>query len=276
VPELPEVETVRRSLVFRLAGRVITEVFVYRPGVVAHPLPQDFELALVGQIFDSRSLRRGKYLLLGLASGAWLGVHLRMSGRLILRDPPLPEVGGHLRVSLALGDGSWLYFHDPRAFGRLWYVAPDQAVEQVIPALARLGPEPEQLDPTALQAWLARKTIPIKTALLDQTGIAGLGNIYADEVLFRARLHPLTPANQVPGIEQLVVHIQQVLTAAVAAGGTTLRDYSDGWGLKGNFQAQLLAYGRTGQPCVRCGTALTRLKVGGRSSHFCPSCQPAP
>ncbi|WP_218079821.1 bifunctional DNA-formamidopyrimidine glycosylase/DNA-(apurinic or apyrimidinic site) lyase [Anthocerotibacter panamensis] len=278
MPELPEVETVRRSLAPRLAGQEIQKVQVLRASAIAAPDVDVFTRLLPGQHFSATTARRGKYLLLGLESGGWLAVHLRMSGRLLLFEPPLPLDPSHLRVCFYLKEGSRLYFHDPRAFGRLWYIRPGTSLEEQIPALQRLGPEPEDLEVLHLEGALARRTIPIKVALLDQTLLAGLGNIYADEALFQAGIHPLTPANQLkrPNLERLIERIKWVLTSAVTAGGTTLRDYVDSQGSKGRYQEQLQVYGRFGQTCATCGTSIARLRLGGRSSHFCPSCQVFP
>jgi len=274
VPELPEVETVRRSLEFRLAGRLIEKVDIRRASAVAHPTLAGFSQGLVGQQFTAPQ-RRGKYLLLGLAAGGWLGVHLRMSGRLILRDPPLTEDLAHLRVILHLVGGGRLYFQDPRTFGRLWYIRPDETPARVIPTLARLGPEPADLELTYFQSALARRSIAIKTALLDQALVAGIGNIYADESLFQAGIHPLTPANQLDParLTKLIQSIQQVLNQAILAGGTTLRDYADSQGQPGNYQTRLQVYGRYQQACLQCGNPIHRLRLGGRSSHFCLTCQ---
>ncbi len=278
MPELPEVETVRRSLLPHITGRLIKHVHIYRPSVVAHPTVAEFSTQLVGQRFANTTERRGKYLLLGLANEGWLGVHLRMTGRLVTAKAEDQRATPHLRAKFELDDEQSLEFHDARAFGRLWYVAPQEVLEQVIVTLAKLGPEPEDLTSERLRKAFVRRSIPIKVALLDQTCLAGLGNIYADESLFEAKIHPQTPASALDmnQLETLVIVIQQVLAQAVAAGGTTVRDYVNGQGVKGEFQGQLQVYGRYHKPCLTCGTLLERLRLGGRSSHFCPICQPPP
>jgi formamidopyrimidine-DNA glycosylase len=195
-----------------------------------------------------------------------------MSGRLLLN----PTAGyTHLRVRFSLAQGGALDFYDPRAFGRLWYIRPEESAQLIIPTLVRLGPEPEDLSAQHLITVFARRQIPIKTALLDQTCLAGLGNIYADESLFLAAIHPTTPANtlNLSQVTRLVAAIQQVLAKAIGLGGTTFRDYADSRGQIGRYQDVLNVYGRFQQLCKQCGTPIERLRLGGRSSHFCPLCQ---
>jgi formamidopyrimidine-DNA glycosylase len=273
---MPEVETVRRSLEKPLADLEIVSVDVLRPSAVAYPTVRDFCTQLTGQVFNGQSQRRGKYLCLGLTHGGWLGVHLRMSGRLLLHQFPLPELNTHVRVTFALSNGQRLDFQDPRAFGRLWYISPAESLVKVISTLQTLGPEPEDLTAAHLARVFARRAIPIKVALLDQTVLAGLGNIYADEVLFRAKLHPMTPAQRLTQarLEMMVTAVREILATAVAAGGTTLRDYVDGRGQQGHYQLQLQVYGRFQKPCYICGTPILRIRLAGRSSHFCGQCQP--
>ncbi len=273
MPELPEVETVRQSLIPHLVGAQIQIVTVHRASVIASPGVTEFKVHLQGRSFSPITVRRGKYLLWALDQG-WLGVHLRMTGRLIWATVPSVHQA-HLRVNFALSNGTYLEFHDPRAFGRLWYIPPQIPPEHVIRALAKLGPEPEDVTVDHLQKSWARKSIPVKVALLDQTIIAGLGNIYADESLFTARILPTTPARNLdPGqLTRLVTSLQQVIRSAIQGRGTTLRDYSDGTGSKGGYQQCLRVYGRYGQACYICGTLIMRLRLGGRSSHYCPVCQ---
>ena len=207
-----------------------------------------------------------------------------MSGRLIVRDKNKSSAEGRepkfLRVVFYLKSGRELHFEDMRVFGRLWYKPRSVSWEKVIPTLAELGVEPleKDMDGKHLAEKFANKSLPIKSALLDQRLIAGVGNIYADESLFLSKIHPLTPAKNLKGatLEKLSINIKQVLERSIASGGSTLRDYSDSDGVNGNYQHEAYVYGRTDKPCLTCGELIARLKIGGRSSHYCPHCQPKP
>jgi formamidopyrimidine-DNA glycosylase len=274
VPELPEVETVRRGLIAALVGQKIAGVDVLRPQSIGFPLPADFEQSLLGHSVVDVS-RRGKYLLIHLDRGAYLGVHLRMSGRLLVTGPEQP-LGPHVRVRIFL-DQLELRFEDMRVFGRLWYVPQGKAVETVITGLQNLGPEPlDSFSGKDLADRLKRRTQPIKTALLDQGVVAGIGNIYADESLFRANINPLRPAQSLTlaELDTLTTVIQSTLSRAIALGGSTLRDYTDSRGVNGNYQEEAWVYARKGAPCRICGTPVERIRLAGRSTHFCPHCQP--
>lgn len=274
MPELPEVETVCRGLAKRLIGHKIEAVEVLRSASVAAPATGEFVKSLSGRRFEEIS-RRGKYIVCRLDKQAALVAHLRMSGRLLVTKCGAVK-SSHVRVRMQLDSKQELVFEDMRVFGRLWFVDHMKNLEAVVPALAELGPEPlEELSASYLEKALCGKKMPIKAALLDQTVIAGIGNIYADESLFQAGIHPLTPAGQVSRakLESLCQCIVAVLAAAIAAGGSTLRNYTGADGVNGNYQGQALVYGRTGQPCRSCDTAIERLKIGGRSSHFCRRCQ---
>lgn len=267
MPELPEVETVRRELVPWLTGRAI----VAARRVDAHgPKYANLERA-AGQRIESVD-RRGKFLLLPLSAGDELVVHLGMTGIISHRQPP-----GHLRVLLELsGRGKrTLYFQDVRRFGRFLVVP--RGDHHTLPTLHRMGPEPLGADFTvaAFAAALGRSRAPIKALLMSQRPVAGVGNIYADESLWRARIHPLTPACEVSRrkIAALRQAIVEVLEASIEAQGTTLNDYRTVNGEVGAYLVQLAAYGHTGEPCHRCSKAIARIVVGGRSSHFCPRCQ---
>jgi formamidopyrimidine-DNA glycosylase len=274
VPELPEVETVRRGLIAALVGQKIAGVDVLRPQSIGFPLPADFEQSLLGHSVVDVS-RRGKYLLIHLDRGAYLGVHLRMSGRLLVTGPEQP-LGPHVRVRIFL-DQLELRFEDMRVFGRLWYVPQGKAVETVITGLQNLGPEPlDSFSGKDLADRLKRRTQPIKTALLDQGVVAGIGNIYADESLFGANINPLRPAQSLTlaELDTLTAVIQSTLSRAIALGGSTLRDYTDSRGVNGNYQEEAWVYARKGSPCRVCGTPVERIRLAGRSTHFCPHCQP--
>ncbi|MBS1992153.1 MAG: bifunctional DNA-formamidopyrimidine glycosylase/DNA-(apurinic or apyrimidinic site) lyase [Cyanobacteria bacterium SZAS LIN-3] len=286
MPELPEVETVRRGLEVSLKGDTITSVEVLREASVQYPDVETFASKLVGHKFGP-VLRRGKYLLLELDRGAGLACHLRMSGRLIVRDerkPAKKKAGSarqpqFLRVIIFLESGRELHFEDMRVFGRLWYKPKGASFEKVIPTLAELGVEPlENLSAAYLKSAFSKKIQAVKTALLDQRIIAGVGNIYADESLFLSRIHPATPARDIKlaQLEVLVDNVKKVLERAIESGGSTLRDYSDSNGVNGNYQHEAFVYGREDKPCRECGALIERTKLGGRSSHYCPFCQPKP
>ncbi|MBU6451227.1 MAG: bifunctional DNA-formamidopyrimidine glycosylase/DNA-(apurinic or apyrimidinic site) lyase [Cyanobacteria bacterium REEB67] len=289
MPELPEVETVKRGLDKALKGDAIRSAEVLRQASIAYPDVDDFVRLVKGHKFG-HVLRRGKYLLIELDKGAGLACHLRMSGRLIVRagarsgSDSESESGSSrepkfLRVIFYLESGRELHFEDMRVFGRLWYKPKGASFEKVIPTLAELGVEPlEDMDGKHLQKLFANKSQPIKTALLDQRLIAGIGNIYADESLFLAGVHPLTPARDVKlaVLERLSDNVKTVLERSIASGGSTLRDYSDSDGVNGKYQHEAYVYGRQGQPCRTCGELIERLRIAGRSSHFCPHCQPKP
>ncbi|PKN55456.1 MAG: DNA-formamidopyrimidine glycosylase [Deltaproteobacteria bacterium HGW-Deltaproteobacteria-14] len=270
MPELPEVETVRRELAPWLTGRTILRA--RRELAPAGPKYAGLEAAS-GQRVGSVD-RRGKFLILPLSRGDELIIHLGMTG-MISPAPP----ADHVRVTLTL-DGpapNVLYFRDPRRFGR-FLVAPG-GDRSALPTLANLGPEPLSPEFTVARfaAGLNRRTC-VKAALLSQRAVAGLGNIYVDEALWRVRVHPETPAHTLSRarIAALREAIVAVLGAAVEARGTTLSDYRTVGGEEGGYVGRLDAYGRDGEPCRRCGTALVRTVVAQRGTHFCPRCQRPP
>ncbi|HHS96288.1 MAG TPA: bifunctional DNA-formamidopyrimidine glycosylase/DNA-(apurinic or apyrimidinic site) lyase [Chloroflexi bacterium] len=273
MPELPEVETVVRGLK-GLVGRRITDVEVRWERTVAAP-----DVAAFGQRLRGRRVeevgRRGKWVVIRLDGGLFLLIHLRMSGRLVVGGGT-PADDRHLRVAFALDDGSRLFFYDPRKFGRM------VLVEDPGEVLGGLGPEPldEGFTVERLRERLARRRGRLKPLLLDQRFVAGLGNIYADEVLWRARLHPLRRADRLTEGEVARLHaaIRAVLREAIAGRGTTLEDgrYVGVDGRPGGFAPRLAVYHREGQPCLRCGTPIRRIRVNGRGTHFCPRCQNFP
>ncbi len=269
MPELPEVETTRRALARRLRGARVARVVVHRRDLRT-PLPEQLPARLAGRRLVAFG-RRGKYLLLVLESREVLLVHLGMAGRLVLDGPPQP----HTHLELHFVDGTRLAFTDPRRFG-LVDLLPQRGLKDD-PRLAGLGPEPlaPGFDAERLGRALAGRVRPIKEALSDQRIVAGLGNIYACEALFLARIHPLTPAGRLgPGRRlRLVEAIRQVLEAAIAAGGSSLRDYVAADGRLGNFQNAFRVYDREGAPCPRCGAPVVRIITGNRSTFLCRRCQ---
>jgi formamidopyrimidine-DNA glycosylase len=280
VPELPEVETVRRGLEQRTSGLLVKRVEVLRERAIAAPADhQAFAKGLEGsQIQEWR--RRGKYLLASLRrgkdSGGYWGVHLRMTGQFLWLPEPLPPCS-HTRVRIWNPEGQELRFIDMRSFAQMWWVPPGDTPEMQISGLGRLGPEP--FDPSFNAAYLHRKLRtskrPIKTALLDQSLVAGVGNIYADESLFGAGISPHCTANSLDlgRLEALHTSLVSVLRASIGAGGTTFSDFRDLTGTNGNYGGEARVYRRSGKPCHTCGSLILRDRLAGRSSHWCPQCQ---
>ncbi|HEX2035091.1 MAG TPA: bifunctional DNA-formamidopyrimidine glycosylase/DNA-(apurinic or apyrimidinic site) lyase [Chloroflexota bacterium] len=275
MPELPEVETVRGDLEAHLVGRTFTGAEVLWERSVDRPPAELFPAALAGHRVEAIE-RRGKFLVLRLDGGASLIVHLRMTGQLRWREHGAPRER-HLRVVLYLDDGHELHFDDQRKFGRM-YLVPDEAGR--LEVLSRLGPEPllQDFSREALQGRLRGRRARLKSLLMDQQFLAGLGNIYVDEALFHARLHPMRRSDTLTEEEITRLHegITEALRQGIANRGTTLADYRDVWGTAGLNQEALFVFRREGQPCPRCGTPIEKINVGGRGTHFCPSCQPSP
>jgi formamidopyrimidine-DNA glycosylase len=275
VPELPEVETVRRAIAPVLEGARLDHVEIRDARLVRPFDPVLVAAELVGERVGDVS-RRGKYLIVGFESGRALLMHLRMTGSLrhaargALADDP------HTRAVLRLDNGSDVAYRDVRRFGT-WELF---EVNELAPYLgARLGPEPlGPLSSARLGRRLEGRRAPLKSALLDQRTIAGLGNIYVDEALWQSRLHPLRVAGGLDGSEVGRLHraIRSVLRQGLEHQGSTLRDYALPDGAYGTMQDEFRAYGRGGEPCERCGTALVRIVVGGRTTTFCPRCQALP
>ncbi len=274
MPELPEVETVRRTLLEFLPGLTVTDVSVNLPRIIKYPDPQKFAQEMAGLTFCDIE-RRGKYLKFILSGGMALVVHLRMTGQLrySTSDVPIPR---HTHVIFALSNGRQLRYTDIRQFGTM-YLATQEAIERIA-GMERLGWEPLSDFPLLeFAATLQKRKASIKGVLLDQRLIAGIGNIYADEALFMARIHPARAANSLTAseVERLHKAICQVLQAGVDMRGTSFSDYVDGLGRSGSFQHHLAVYGKEGEPCFICGSPIVRERIGGRSSHFCPRCQRA-
>jgi len=271
MPELPEVETTRRGVAPRLLGRRVVAVHVY-DGRLRWPVPAALARELPGQAFVAVD-RRSKYLLLSTDRRRTLLLHLGMTGSLRAYAAP-PARRRHDHVDIVLDDGSVVRYHDPRRFGSMLWLAGDPAAH---PLLASLGPEPltAAFDAGYLYARTRGKRASIKLALMDSRVVVGVGNIYANEALFRAGIHPATPAGRVsrPRLARLVASVQQVLEEAIASGGSTLRDYVDASGAVGAFQLTHRVYGRTGRPCLACGTPIRGTRIGQRSTFHCPRCQ---
>ena len=275
MPELPEVETVRRGLSRRFCGRKIVSV-TQRLTKLRIPLPRDFADRLVGRRIANIE-RRAKYLLVHLDDGTVVIVHLGMSGRLTIRESPATASGPHDHVVIHADDGATVCFNDARRFGLLTLARIDKLGRH--PLLVHLGPEPldDGFCADALARSLAGKRTPVKTALLDQRVVAGLGNIYVCESLYQAGISPRRLARSVLGTRarRLAGSIRNVLMAAIAAGGSSLRDYLQADGELGYFQRQFSVYGREGRPCPRCScfSGVRRIVQSGRSTFYCPRFQ---
>jgi formamidopyrimidine-DNA glycosylase len=273
VPELPEVETVRSTLEPVLVGRRLDRVEIRDPRLVRPYEPLEIAAELEGEVVAAVE-RRGKYLIFRFESGRVLLIHLRMTGSVrhapggILDDDP------YRRAVVRLDDGSDVAYRDVRRFGT-WLVVEAGELEPYLSA--RLGGEPLGAGFTArvLADRLRGRRAPIKAAVLDQRTLAGMGNIYADEALWRARIHPLRPAGELDPAEVRRLHsaVRRALEAGIARQGATLRDYSTPDGARGRMQHEFKVYGRGGEPCERCGTPIDKIRVAGRGTWYCPACQ---
>jgi formamidopyrimidine-DNA glycosylase len=275
VPELPEVETVRRGLEPALRGRRLERVEILDGRLVRPFDPLEVAAELTGESVE-RLERRGKYLIVRFESDRVLLVHLRMTGSFVHTPTGSLPDDPHRRAVLTLDNGSDVAYRDVRRFGTWLLLEPGE----LDPYLAeRLGDEPfaEAFTPRALAARLEGRRAPVKAALLDQRSLAGMGNIYADEALWRARIHPLRPAGELtpPEIGRLHEGIRVALELGIARQGATLSDYRTPNGDRGAMQDEFEAYGREGEPCSRCGTLIAKIRAAGRGTWFCPRCQPA-
>ncbi len=269
MPELPEVETIKNDLAPRIAGCRFTGVTLLAPQMVRRPAPESLGPQLVGKTIREVA-RRGKYLIFRLSSGEALLLHLRMSGSLLLKPGP-GEVAPYTRAILNLDSGLELHFCDRRKLGTIELV-PDEAEVN-----GKLGPEPldENFTREVLGHRLRGRKAPIKAVLCDQTVLAGIGNMYADEALFSARIHPLRPAGALSRDEIARLHqaIVEVLKAAIGNRGATISDYRRPTGETGNQQDKFRVAHRGRQPCPVCGTSIQRIPIRNRGTYFCPRCQ---
>ena len=288
LPELPEIAHLKRSLEPRLLGAVVRAVSLHRPDIVRNRSRRPRRHELLGGQTIGRLERHGKELAVVAESGPVLCIHLGMSGQLwfcpggerlgrrdhvhcVWRIASTPRPGAH-----AKSEGGRLVFRDPRRFGGLWIFPSIEDLRAL--RWSRLGPDALSLDARTLAARLGKTARPIKTALLDQRVVAGIGNIYADEILFAARIHPLRPAGRLrrPALDTLAAAIRQTLRLATRAGGSTIRDYVDGGGRRGRFTTRHRVYGRAGEPCARCHRTLRPIRLAQRATVFCPACQRPP
>jgi formamidopyrimidine-DNA glycosylase len=266
MPELPEVETIKNELTPHIIGHRITGVTLFDEEIVRQPSVAEFRSRLTGQKITGLG-RRGKYLIFGLSSGEALIIHLKMSGSLLLKPPER-----FTRAILHLDGGTKLYFRDPRKFGVMWLVADKNTV------IDKLGPEPLAAGFTTkiLAQLLNKRTAPIKALLCDQHLVAGIGNMYADEALFLAKIHPLRPGRSLSPeeVERLYHAIHQVLAAAINKKGASVENYFRPDGQIGTAHFEFKVAHRRGESCPVCGTPLQRIPVRNRGSYFCPKCQP--
>lgn len=274
MPELPEVETIKRGLEPYVIGQDITKVTVLRINQLKNVTPSELSARIEGETVE-RLVRRGKYLLFCCSHDQVLAIHLRMTGQL-LYYPSGQAVGPYTRFVMALKPPAELHLRDVRAFAQITLLHKDEVPSWR--SLSLLGPEPlsSSFTPEKLQESLACRRSPIKNVLLGQRAVAGLGNIYADEALFKAGINPLRPAGSLAVVEvqRLWESIRQTLMDGIVHGGTSIRDYVNAVGIPGSNQQHLLVYGRKGQRCWQCGSELMGHRLAGRSTVYCPECQP--
>jgi formamidopyrimidine-DNA glycosylase len=266
MPELPEVETIKNELAPHIIGRAVTGVTLFWEGIVRQPSVEEFCSRVIGQKITGVE-RRGKYLFFSLTSGESLIIHLKMTGSLLLKPPDR-----FIRAIIHLDGGTQIYFRDPRKFGVMWLAKDKNAVA------SKLGPEPLEADftPQTLAQRLTKRTAPIKALLCDQSLVAGIGNMYADETLFLAGIHPLRSGKSLSpeDVKRLHHAIQRVLWAAIGNKGASVDTYFRPNGQIGTAHFQFRVAHRGGEPCPVCGTPLERIPVRNRGSYFCPRCQP--
>jgi formamidopyrimidine-DNA glycosylase len=268
MPELPEVETIKRDLETKIVGLCFTGAKLHWPKMLQNSTPEAFKSRLTSQCIEGLK-RRGKYLIFQLSNGEALILHLRMSGSLRLDDDCFSDP--YVRAVFDLDNGAKLYFRDPRKFGMIWLVADE---EQVV---GKLGPEPLEMSfkVKSLRTILSHHSAPIKAVLCDQTVIAGVGNMYADEALFEARIHPERKANSLSQDELKRLHraIVSVLEKAIDGGGASISDYRRPDGKSGEAQFVFKVAHLSGKACDRCGTLIKRIPIRKRGTYFCPKCQ---
>jgi formamidopyrimidine-DNA glycosylase len=273
VPELPEIETIRRQLAPAVEGRRLEHIEVIDPRWSDPAPPEAIADALDGRVIE-RLGRRGKYLVMSFEDDVHLVMHLRMTGNLLLTD----EEPKHTRVRMELDDGQKLLFVDVRRFGTGDVLLGSDVLAEYF--ASRLGVEPLSPDFTAaaLRDQARGRRQPVKAFLLNQERVAGVGNIYADEALFRAKIHPLRPVGTLrrPQIEALRDAVVESLNAGLDAKGASIDDYRHVDGARGSFQDRFVAYSRAGEPCFRCGTPIEKLRAAGRGTYVCPNCQRRP
>lgn len=275
MPELPEVETVKETLKKKLIGRKIAKVTVLYPNLIVSPSVLEFQKRIVGQTIQDMK-RRGKWIIFELDNYALLS-HLRMEGKYFFRNPSDP-IDKHEHISFLLDNKEELRYQDTRKFGRMYLIKKEDVLTSK--PICDLGLEPwdENLTVSYLKDSYLKKTLPIKTVLLDQTIITGIGNIYANEILYLSRINPYKKVNELTEkeLELIILNTREVLSLAIKAGGTTIRSYTSSEGVTGRFQHELYVHGKEGQLCKCCNSTILKTKIGGRGTYFCPICQKVP
>lgn len=273
MPELPEVETIRRIIEPQVVGRTILSAEIPNPQIIAYPEPNTFAERLTRRTISSMG-RRGKFLWLELEGGDRVIFHLRMTGLPLVTPPGFPPEK-HTHLLLHLSDGTQFRYIDPRRFGRFWYIRSDE--QDAFTGMDKLGPEPNDPALTAeyLKSKLSKRRKPIKEMLHDQSIVAGIGNIYSDEILFAAKIYPGQLCSELTddAWEELAATIPEIIAWGIDIEKMTPEEYLTGQGKEYRNAAHLKAYGCAGKPCAGCGTPMERMTVGGRSSTFCPNCQ---
>ncbi len=272
VPEMPEVETIRRGLNNKLCGRKIMNVDILLGRQIKWPTTEYFRAMVTGRTFCGAS-RIGKYLLLPLDDGSEIVFHLRMTGHIVFHEQPQEDK--YARIRFLLDGNATLVYGDSRTLGCVWGLK--RGERHRIKGLAEMGAEPlsDAFTVSYLQNVCAKRKLKIKQLILEQKAIGGIGNIYADEALFAAKINPLTVADALTGAELTRLHdaINKVIADGINDGGTTFRDYQNADGGQGHHAENLFVYGRAGKPCKICGAPIEKITVGGRGTHFCPVCQ---
>jgi len=273
MPELPEVEVVVRGLQKKIAGAKITGVKLSLPKIVAKGR-RAFGKTLQ-HLTIQHVRRRGKYIIIELSKDRALIFHLKMTGQLTIVKISEPQKK-HTHVIIDLSGSLQLRFCDIRQFGRVYLIK--QADILRLKQISALGPEANKVSQAYFLKNIAKRKGRVKSLLLNQEFLAGIGNIYCDEALYQAKIHPLTPANKIPEKKRIALHqaILEILTAAIKHGGSSVENYLNSQGKPGHYQKKHKVYRRVGQPCRSCHTPINRIKIGGRSSSFCPNCQPKP
>jgi formamidopyrimidine-DNA glycosylase len=276
MPELPEVETIRRELIPHIIKRKIIKIDVLRPDVVGCPSPEKFKKTLISRKINNL-IRKAKYLIFELDNNTSLIIHLRLSGQLLVRNSKSKNIPKFERIRFYLSDGKILSFVEPRVLGRA-YLVPSNDYPDLLGGLKTLGLEPidKKFNFDYLYAKLQDRKAPIKNLLLDQSITAGIGNIYSDEALFLAKIHPLRRANTLSMIEikKLTQTLRQVIKTGIKSKGTTVSDYLRPDGSEGGYQFCAYVFDRESEPCRKCKTLIEFAKIGNRRTRFCPKCQP--
>lgn len=272
MPELPEVETVKETLKKQILNRTITNVNIYYENIIEYPTSNEFKEQIVNQKINDIK-RRGKWLIFEL-DDYFLLSHLRMEGRYFFRNKD-DEVLKHEHISFLLDNDLCLRYLDTRKFGRMHLIKKDELLTRK--PICELGLEPwdENLDYNYLKEKYKTKKLPIKTVILDQSIIVGIGNIYADEILFLSKINPFKKCNELNDdeLKQIIINTKIVLEKAIKAGGTTIRTYESSEGVHGRFQQELLVHGKENSNCPVCNGTILKTRIGGRGTYYCPKCQ---